>query len=997
MSGADNKRPDPSKDTEEPNVRHFETMDFSASIDSAMPDAPSVPMDAYATQYVDRPMPSEETNSAIRKTAFPSDIPGFTVESELGRGAFGVVYCARDQMLDRRVAIKKPLINNQSQRQQYIDEARKAAKLDHPSIVPIYQVGVTNSGEPFVVLKLILGSTLRQMIQNGESRLPIARVLGIMRQVCLAVDAAHAAGIVHRDLKPENLLVEPEGRVYVADFGLAIQEDDESNKKGREVAGTPLYMSPEQFSGRVEWLDGRSDIWALGVILYELLSGKTPFSGSSLSELKDQIKNKDPRPIHQRDPKIPSSFDSVFRKCCAKTVGDRYASVRELIADLDIIAESLPMLDTVNMLSSSQTGAFKAHSSQGSAIGSNVDSSLGSVGSRSQNAAGTSNSTVRNSFGGSTISQPGSIGKFVSPLLISALLLSGLIGAAWFSKLGPFAAVELNNGGDTKGGDSKSGDTHSGVTDQGEARSNVSKSGSSKVVPKESESNGKPTIEQKLEPKLPLPSKPFRVSVDGNGTHKSIAKAIEDSAAGDTIAILAGTYRESMVIDRSIKLVGQEGVQVLCTDSSCVKLQGDSQVSIEKVVFDSQAANFNTIDINGGKLTLVQCDVFASSAESYDCVKVRANGTLVAEECKFESAVHAAVSGDSLSTIAIRDSSFSFAGSTGSDSKKIGLQASGTKGLIRNCVFTGPCIGGIDWKDSPDQDLIIEGCTFDNCKIGIQAQRCRSVVVKGSADRPCEIKNAVWGVSVKQSKVDLTWVNIEGFLETNRMALQITERSNVNCTECNFLGYACGILVNQSALVVDRVETNSTSFVGLLVDGGSVTGKGLKLSKIVCYGLVVLSKGASVELASLKVDAANAVQKIAPAVYVSSGTVEFKDGDFINCLCGVFVDPSRVLINQTRFPEKRSLLELIGDPDKILTTLSPVEILSDRMTLTKCNHAWIFNGVGSSNIKKIDGDLSDELRKPILVDEDKDVENDKDLKMSSTDLTNFSVIRKSGR
>ncbi len=996
MTRDDNKSPDPKKDKGEPNVPHFETMDFSASIDSEKPDAQSVPMDAYATQYVDRPMPSDETNAAIRKTAFPTDIPGFTVESELGRGAFGVVFCARDQMLDRRVAIKKPLISNQSQRQQYIDEARKAAKLDHPSIVPIYQVGVTNSGEPFVVLKLILGSTLRQMIQNGESRLPIARVLGMMRQVCLAVDAAHAAGIVHRDLKPENLLVEPEGRVYVADFGLAIQEDDENNKKGREVAGTPLYMSPEQFSGRVEWLDGRSDIWALGVILYELLSGKTPFSGSSLSELKDQIKNKDPRPIHQRDPKIPSAFDSVFRKCCAKTVGDRYASVRELIADLDIIAESLPMLDTVNMMSSSQTGAFKALSSQGSAIGSaigsNVDASLGSVGSRSQNASGAGNSTVRNSFGGSTISQPGSIGKFVLPLLISTLLLGGLIGTAWLAKLGPFAAVELNNGGGIKVGGTNSGDT-----DSGDQRANGPESGGSKVVPKESELPGKSNAEQKAEPKLPLPNKPFRVSVDGSGTHKSIAKAISDSAAGDTIAILAGTYRESMVIDRSIKLIGQQGVQVLSTDGSCVKLQGDSQVSIEKVVFDSQSANFNTIDIYGGKLTLVQCDVFASSAESYDCVKVRANGTLVAEECKFESAVHAAVSGDSLSTIAIRDSSFSFAGNTGSDSKKIGIQASGTKGLIRNCVFTGPCIGGIDWKDSPDQDLIIEGCSFDNCKIGIQAQRCRTVIVKGSADQPCEIKNAVWGVSVKQSKVDLTRVNIEGILETNRMALQITERSTVNCTECNFSGYACGILVNQSALIVDRVETNSTSFVGLLVDGGSVTGKDLKLSEIVCYGLVVLSKGASVELESLKVDAVNAVQKIAPAVYVSSGSVEFKDGDFINCLCGVFVDPSRVLINQTRFPEKRSLLELIGDPDKIQTTLSPVHVLSDRMTLTRCNNSWVFNGIGSSKIKRIDGDLSEERRMPVLLDEDKDVDDDKDLKMTTTDLTNFSVIRKSGQ
>ncbi len=990
MSGADNKKPDPSKNPEEPNVRHYETTDFSASLQFEKGAPDDIPMDAYATQYVDRPLPSEDASAGAGKNLFPTDIPGFIVESELGRGAFGVVFCARDQMLDRRVAIKKPLISNPAHRQQYIDEARKAVKLDHPSIVPIYQVGMTSNGEPFVVQKLILGSTLRQMIQNGGSRLPLAQILGIMRQVCLAVDAAHTAGIVHRDLKPENLLVEPEGRVYVADFGLAILEDDENNKKGREVAGTPLYMSPEQFAGRVEWLDGRSDIWALGVILYELLSGKTPFTGNSLNELKDQIKNKDPRPIHQRDPKIPSAFDAVFRKCCAKTVGERYSSVRELIADLDVITESLPMLDTVNMISSSQTGAFKALSSHGSAIGSHAESNLGpnagSLGNRSSNASGTGQSTVRNSFGGSTVTQPGSIRKSVAPLVVVALLLGALVSGAWFAKLGPFASTSQTNAGDSKTGDSKTGDSNSGDSKTSDGKTGGGNANAPELNSTPGSNPSGAGSDQKDAPKLTVPSKPFRVSSDGKGTHESIAKAIADSSAGETITILAGTYRETMVIDRSIKLIGQGDVQVISTNGSCVKLQGDSQVSIEKVTFDSQAANFNTIDIYGGRLTLTQCDVFASSPSSYDCVKVRANGTLVAEKCKFESTVHAAVSGENLSSISIEDSSFSFSGNATSDSKRIGIQASGTKGLLRHCVFMGPCVGGIDWKDSPDQELSIEGCQFDNCDIGIQVRRCKLVTIKGTLDQPCEIKNAEWGVSIKDSQADLSKLIIEGFSDRNRVAIQITEKSKAKCTDCILSGYASGIWVNQSSLVVDRVQTRETGFVGMLVDGGTVEGNDLSLKTISCYGLAVLSKGAMVKLNSLNVDAEPAAGIGPPAVYVASGTIEFKDGMFSNCLCGIFVDPARAIINSTGLPEKRSLIELIGDPQKIQMTLSPVEVLSDRMTLKKCDYAWVFNGIGSSRIKKLDGDLTDKSRLPKLVADD--------LKMDSEDTTNFSVVKK---
>ena len=988
MAGADKCNLEPNKTQVEPAVPN-QTTDFSVSTNAGISDPNAASIDVYSTQFADRKMRSETIDPASIassasisiKNDFPSDIPGFIVESELGRGAFGVVYCARDELLDRRVAIKRPLINNTAHRQQYIDEARKAVKLDHPSIVPIYQVGMTTNDEPFVVQKLIEGSTLREMLQKCDSRLPLLQTVAIMRQVCLAVNAAHTAGIVHRDLKPENLLVEPEGRVYVADFGLAILEDDEQNRKGREVAGTPLYMSPEQFAGRVEWLDGRSDIWALGVILYELLSGKTPFTGTTLKELRDQINNKDPRPIHQRDPKVPSAFDALFRKCCAKNVGDRFASVREMIAELDAITESLPFLETINLMSQSRTSSFSAMSSSfGSALSSAADSRQVGLTSRGSSTLGSDGTTIRNSVGGITIRKPSTLWKLAVPSLMTLAIFGTLTCVAWIAKLGPFAVIIESP-------------THSNLifnSGNSELRP-VEKRDSAGVLSGELGITDKKPAEPIVDPKPLPPSKPFFVAINGKGTHDSIAKAIADSASGDTVTILAGTYRESFVIDRSIQLVGEGAVKILSTEQACVKILADSQVVIERVTFDSQAAKFNAIDIVGGRLELKRCEVFASSNESYNCVKARANATFVAEHCKFQTTLDVAVSGEKTSSITIRDSTFNFSGNSDSVLKRIGVQGTGAVGLIQDCVFTGPCIGGIDWRDSPDRELTIEGCEFDNCDIGIQIRACNTVVIKGSVDRPCEIRNAAWGLSIKESQVDLSRVNVEGIGDKNRVAMQITENSKVKCTDCDFFGTVCGVLVKRSSLLIDNVSIRDTGFMGLLVDGGSVDGNELNLLNVANYGLAVLSKGATVKLNALIVEAAPAIPpkiRLTPAVYVASGKVEFTEGFFSGCVCGIFVDPKRTIINSTGFPESRSLVELIGDPKKIEMTLSPVELISDRMNLTNCDLGWIFNGIGSSRIKELGGVLLESHRVPKLTDTD--------LKLDGTDYSNFSVLKKTG-
>ena len=171
----------------------------------------------------------------------------------------------------------------------------------------------------------------------------------------------------------------------------------------------------------------------------------------------------------------------------------------------------------------------------------------------------------------------------------------------------------------------------------------------------------------------------------------------------------------------------------------------------------------------------------------------------------------------------------------------------------------------------------------------------------------------------------------------------------------------------------------------MLVDGGTVVGNELNILSVANYGLAVLSKGASVKLNALIVEARIIPQKITPAVYVSSGVVEFNTGTFANCLCGIFVDPSRELINSTGFPEKRSLIEMVGELAKTKLN-TPVKVNSDHITLTNCDDGWVFNGIGSIRVKQLDGDLQESHRAPKLMDED--------LELKGTDLTNFSVVKK---
>jgi len=185
----------------------------------------------------------------------------------------------------------------------------------------------------------------------------------------------------------------------------------------------------------------------------------------------------------------------------------------------------------------------------------------------------------------------------------------------------------------------------------------------------------------------------------------------------------------------------------------------------------------------------------------------------------------------------------------------------------------------------------------------------------------------------------------------------------------------------------------------MLVDEGRVKGNKLQILSFKHYGLAVLNKGSSVILDQLDAEATEDLdQKLYQAVYAASGKIAFRNGFFSNCLCGVFVDPDRVVINDTGLPQKRSLVDLIGDPTKD-NTLTPVEVISDSMTLNSCDSAWMFNGAGTSRVKQIKGDLPVSKRNPKLLSQRRSEEDPKAkpefyLEMDGTDLTNFSVVKK---
>lgn len=273
------------------------------------------------------------TGDGQSNVAVVERIGRYRIERMLGKGSFGLVYLAYDEQLNRRVAVKVPhdhLVASAEEAELYLNEARTVASLDHPNIVPVHDVGSTEACPFFVVSKYVQGSDLAaRLSQYFGKYVEIAELIAIAAE---ALHYAHTKGVVHRDIKPSNILIDDYHKPYVVDFGLAIKEEDLG--KGPVFVGTPAYMSPEQALGEGHRVDGRTDVYSLGVVLYELLCARRPFSGKTKEQLLKKLATQEPRPPRQIVDQIPRELERVCLRALARRAAERYTTALDMAEEL---------------------------------------------------------------------------------------------------------------------------------------------------------------------------------------------------------------------------------------------------------------------------------------------------------------------------------------------------------------------------------------------------------------------------------------------------------------------------------------------------------------------------------------------------------------------------------------------------------------------------------------------------------------------------------------
>lgn len=285
-------------------------------------------------------------------------ISHYKILDKLGEGGMGVVYRAEDTKLGREVAIKflpESVLTGDEDRGRFRHEARAAASLNHPNICTIYEIDEVE-GRPFIVMEFVDGRNLSSIISEGPMKLPEA--VGIARQIADGLHAAHKQGIVHRDIKPANIMVTGTGLAKIMDFGLAMAADQTRLTQEGSTLGTFAYMSPEQSRGKE--VDLRSDIWSLGAVTYEMITGKLPFKGDYPQAMMYSILNEDPEPPTALRTGVPMGFEQLVMKALAKRADERYQHADGLISDLKKIERKMVGEDPISRTAGSVAASSKA-------------------------------------------------------------------------------------------------------------------------------------------------------------------------------------------------------------------------------------------------------------------------------------------------------------------------------------------------------------------------------------------------------------------------------------------------------------------------------------------------------------------------------------------------------------------------------------------------------------------------------------------------------------
>jgi eukaryotic-like serine/threonine-protein kinase len=273
----------------------------------------------------------------------------YNIIGELGQGAMGTVYKAVDPLIDRVVAIKTinlslAMDEKDEYESRFYQEAKAAGRLSHPNIVTIYDVGKSDE-IAYIAMEFLQGRELRDVLNDGK-RMPVEQVINIVAQVAQGLAYAHEYGIVHRDVKPSNIMIVRDGHVKITDFGIARMASAAVRTQTGMVLGSPKYMSPEQVVGKMT--DQRSDIFSLGVMLYEMLTGQAPFAGENINAIMYQTLNSVPPPPSTLSPNVPEMLNFIVAKALAKKLDHRYQDAKEFAGDLYACRDRLPRPTTVH-------------------------------------------------------------------------------------------------------------------------------------------------------------------------------------------------------------------------------------------------------------------------------------------------------------------------------------------------------------------------------------------------------------------------------------------------------------------------------------------------------------------------------------------------------------------------------------------------------------------------------------------------------------------------